>query len=163
MFLFLTRAMETGHRRYYAAAALSIAIATYASAFGPTIAVMIALCLLFTFRVKDYPRNLAIVVFDRDARLRARPAAFLPPSVILAMHRSSTNPWRFEPGWTVGSLTALAIVALGWTVLRLYLPRWTTDWKLQFFAYFAWLASSIPLIAAYLHRQFLPAAGPLQI
>ena len=155
MFLFLTRAMETRRRRYYAAAALSIAIATYASAFGPTIAVMIALCLLFTLRVKDYPRNLAIVI-SIGALGYALAAAFLPPSLILAMHRSSTNPWRFESGWTVGSLTALAIVALGWTVLRLYLPRWTNDWKLQFFAYFAWLASSLPLIAAYLHRQFLP-------
>jgi hypothetical protein len=37
-----------------------------------------------------------------------------------------------------------------------YLPRWTSDWRLQFFVLFAYLTSSVPVLAAVLHRQFLP-------
>jgi hypothetical protein len=39
-----------------------------------------------------------------------------------------------------------------WQLLR----RWTDDWRIQFFALFAWLTSSIPLIQLVLHRHFLP-------
>jgi hypothetical protein len=153
--LFLARAIETGRRRYFAAAALSIAMATYASAFGPTIAVMAAICLLFVLRTKEYPSNIFVIV-SIGALAYAAAASFLPPSLIMAIHASSVNPWRYESGWTAGSLTALAIVILGWTLLWRYLPRWTADWRIQFFALFTYLAGSIPIIAAYLHRQFVP-------
>ena len=66
---------------------------------------------------------------------------------------------HFEPGWTIGSLTAIAIVILGWTILWHFLRRITSDWKLQFFALFALLTCSVPIIAAYFHRQFLPQPG----
>ena len=37
------------------------------------------------------------------------------------------------------------MVALGWVLLSRYLPRWTSDWRLQFFALFAFLTSSPPM------------------
>jgi hypothetical protein len=63
----------------------------------------------------------------------------------------------------VGSFTALAIVATGWALLWLYLPRWTPDWRVQFFVLFAWLTGSVPLIATYLNRQFLPQPGRYKV
>ncbi len=83
-------------------------------------------------------------------------APFLPPSMLIAIRKASANA---EGGWTAGSLTALAIVILGWIVLWRVLQRWTTDWSLRFFALFAYLTSSVPVIAAHLHRQFLPQPG----
>jgi len=56
-------------------------------------------------------------------------------------------------------VTGIAFVAVGWALLWSYLQRWTKDWRLQFFALFAYLVGSVPLIAAYLHRQFLPQPG----
>jgi len=47
-------------------------------------------------------------------------------------------------------------VATGWALLWQYLPRWTPDWRLHFFALFAWLTGSVPLIFTYLNRGFLP-------
>jgi len=152
--LFLARAFETRNRRYYAAAGLSIVAASYASAFAPIATLMAALGLLFTLRLKSYARNITIV-FGVGAIAYAAVAAFLPPSLIRTMEKSSANPWRGEPGWNAGSITALAIVILGWTLLIRYLPRWTADWRLQFFALFTYLASSIPMIAADLHRRLL--------
>ena len=43
-----------------------------------------------------------------------------------------------------------------WAVLWQFLGRWTDDWRVRFFALFAWLTSSIPLIRVALHRHFLP-------
>src|SRR5207302_657398 len=83
-------------------------------------------------------------------------APFLPPSMLLAIHRASASA---EGGWSAGSVTALAIVTLGWIILWRVIERWTTDWHLRFFAIFAYLTSSVPVIAAYLHRQFLPQPG----
>jgi|SRR6516225_8772464 hypothetical protein len=61
-----------------------------------------------------------------------------------------------DRGFAVSPFTALAIAAIGWALLWQYIPRWTKDWRLQFFAYFAYLTSSVPLLAVYFHRQFLP-------
>ena len=84
-------------------------------------------------------------------------AAFYPPSLIQAISAASKS--HFEPGWTLGSVAAIAIVILGWTILWHFLRRMTSDWKLQFFALFALLTCSVPVIAAYVHRQFLPQPG----
>ena len=59
-------------------------------------------------------------------------------------------------GWTLGSVTAVAVVIFVWAVLWQFLRRRTDDWRIQFFVLFAWLTSSIPLIQLALHRHFLP-------
>lgn len=155
--LFLARAIETGHRRYYAAAAASIAMSTLASAFGPVAAALAAICLIAAHGRKDFARSAKATLLV-GLFAYALSAAFLPPSLIATMQASASSGLHSE-GWTAGSLTAIAIVVLGWVILSRYLPMWTADWRLRFFAFFAYLTSSIPIIFVLLHRQFLPQAG----
>jgi hypothetical protein len=154
--LFLTLSLRKRRPVYYAAAAFFIGLAALASAFGPVIVVLSAVCLLFVYRREDWRRNVAITV-GIGAYGYAIAAAFLSPSLILAVREATAN--SDEDGWSMGSWTAIAVVILGWTVLWRYLPRWTQDWRLRFFALLAYLMSSIPLIDFWLHRHFLPQSS----
>lgn len=151
--LFLVRSIRERRPIFYAAAAVSISLATLASAFGPVMVTTAALCLLFVLRRESYGSNI-LLTLGIGAYGYAISSPFLSPAVIGAIHTASA---RGEGGqWTAGSWTALAIVVLGWVVLWRYLPHWTRDWRLQFFTLFAYLTSSIPMVATYLHRSFLP-------
>jgi hypothetical protein len=86
---------------------------------------------------------------------------FLSPASIRAIGQASAGGGGGS--WTIGSFTALAIVAVGWALLWHCLRRWTPDWRLQFFALFAWLTGSVPLIATCLNRQFLPQSGRYKV
>ena len=151
--LFLARSIGTRQASYYAATAFSIGIAALASVFGPVMVAMAAVCLLFVLRREDYLKNIALTV-GIGAYGWAIAAVFLSPTLLRAIHESSAN--SDEEGWTAGSLTALAIVVMGWAIVWHLLGRATKDWRLQFFTLFAWLTSSLPLIATYAHRHFLP-------
>jgi len=147
--LLLSLSIRTRRIGYCVATALAIAVCSLASDFGPVLAAMVSLCLLFVLRRQDIVRNLLLTAgIGLFAYLISAP--FLSPSGIAAIRAASAGYWN------AGSFTALAIVAVGWALLWQYLPRWTPDWRLHFFALFAWLTCSIPLIAAWLHRQFLP-------
>lgn len=151
--LFLYLSTQKRRAIFYAATAVSIAAGTLASAFGPTMVAMAAVCLLFVLRRENAVRNILITAMV-GAYAYALSAVFLSPGLIHAIQVASK---RGESGdWSMGSVTALAIVTLGWVVLWRYLPRWTRDWRLQFFTLFAYLTTSVPVIATYLHRQFLP-------
>lgn len=151
--LFLWLSIRKRRLIYCAAASVSIAIATLASSFGPVMVMMAALCLLFVLRRENLGRN-ALLTVAIGAYAYALSAHFLPPSLLQAIRAASR---RGEAGnWSMGSVTALAIVTLGWVLLARYLPRWISDWRLQFFAFFAYLTSSAPLLAAYLNRHLLP-------
>ena len=150
--LFLSLSLRKRELRYYWAASVLIALAALASAFGPVMVAMAAVCLLFVQR-EDFAKQVGIVALIGAFSL-ATVAAFYPPSLLRAV--SGPSKTHFEPGWTIGSLAAIAIVILGWTILWYFLRRITSDWKLQFFALFALLTCSVPIIAAYFHRQFLP-------
>ena len=113
--------------------------------------VMAAACVLFVLRRSDLKRNLALTV-GIGAYAYALCAPYLSPSLLRASVASASH----EDGWSMGSFTALAILVAAWVTLWRYLPRWTSDWRLQFFALFALVASSVPMIAVYMHRQFLP-------
>ena len=153
--LFLSLSLRKRDLRYYWAASVLIALAALASAFGPVMVAMAAVCLLFVQR-EDFAKKLLIIALIGAFSL-ATVAAFYPPSLLRAV--SAPSKTHFEPGWTIGSLTAIAIVILGWTILWRFLRRITADWKLQFFALFAFLTCSVPIMAAYFHRQFLPQPG----
>ena len=153
--LFLALAVRKRRPVYYVFLVVLIALMALASDFAPIEVMTAAVCLIAVFPRQDYVRNtalfLAIGLFAY-----AIVAPFLSPSLLVAIRRASSNA---EGGWTAGSLTALAIVILGWIVLWRALQCWTTDWSLRFFALFAYLTSSVPVIAAYFHRQFLPQPG----
>ena len=157
--LFLSLSIRRRRTVYYIATAVSIAVATLLSAFGPAITMMAALCLLFVLQREDYKRNIIVVILI-GAFAYAIAAPFLSPSQIQAISAASKES---EGGWSLGSVTALAIVALGWTILWRYLPRWTQDWPLQFFALFAYLTSAVPIVFTYLHRQFIPQPGRYKV
>jgi hypothetical protein len=151
--LFLARSIETRRPVYYAAAAVCIAGAALSSAFGPVMVAMAGFCLLCCLRTEDWRRNLLLTV-GIGAWGWAIAAPFLSPSLIAAIREA--NAASQDEGRTLGSFTAIAVIILGWTVLRYCLPRCTSDWRLQFFALFAWLASGIPLAQELLHQQLLP-------
>ncbi|HWY47922.1 MAG TPA: hypothetical protein VNX70_11105 [Bryobacteraceae bacterium] len=153
--LFLTLAIRKRRPVYYAILVLLIALMALASNFGPVEVLTAAVCLIAVFPRKDYSRN-ALLVISIGLAAYAIVAPFLPPSMLVAIRKASANA---EGGWTAGSVTALGIVLLGWIVLWQVLARWTADWRLRFFALFAYLTSSVPVIASYLHRQFLPQPG----
>jgi hypothetical protein len=158
--LFLSLAIRRRRRRYYAAATLAIAACALASDFGPILAAMASLCLLFVLRRRDFVRNLLLTA-GIGLTSYAICSPFLSPANLRAIAKASSGI-RGDP-WTMGSFTALAMVATGWALLWHHLPRWTPDWRIQFFALFAWLTGSIPLIAVYLNRQFLPQSDRYKV
>jgi hypothetical protein len=148
----LARSIQRRRLIYYALAALTIALASWCSAFGPTDTALATICLLFTLERQRLVSNI-LVVAGIGLFAWALTAPFLSPAIIQSVRDSSSTDGT---GWQVSSFTALAITILGWAILWSYLQRWTSDWRLRFLALFAYLMSAIPMIAEYLHRQFLP-------
>ena len=158
--LFLALSIQTRRRVYYAAAVLAITVCALASDFGPVLTAMASLCLLFVLRREEWLRNLRLTaVIGLFSYAICSP--YLSPSNILAIGSASNGGGGGS--WTLGSFTALGIVATGWALLWHFLPRWTGDWRLQFFALFAWLTGSLPLMSTYLNRQFLPQPGRYKV
>ena len=154
--LFLTRSIQTRRPVYYAATAACIGGAALSSAFGPVTVVLSAACLLCCLQPENWRRNLPLTV-GLGAWGWAIAAPFLSPSLMAAIREA--NAASPDEGWTIGSFTALAFTILGCAVLWQYLPRWTSDWRLRFFALFAWVMTSIPLAQKWLHDHFLPQPG----
>ena len=154
--LFLVLAVEKRRRIYAAAAALTITAMAAASAFGPVMAAIAALALLSASPREDWTRRaLWIAGIGVYAYLMAM--AFMPPSVLSAISESTSV--SDEEKWTLTSLAAIAGAVLGWTILRHLFRRYSVDWRVQFFAYFAWIAASVPLAWDYLHRRIMPQPG----
>jgi len=151
--LFLSLAIRARRFAYIAASVIAISLASLASAFGPIVIAMAALCLLFVLRREDWARNLLLVA-GIGAFAWAICASYYPPGLIRSIVTATGT--HGEGQWDAGSITTLAMVAFGWAILWRYLRRWTSEWPLQFFALFAYLICSIPILAAYLHHQFLP-------
>ncbi|HTC34340.1 MAG TPA: hypothetical protein VK724_13255 [Bryobacteraceae bacterium] len=149
--LFLVLSVQRRKPIYYAGAAFTIALATAASSFAPIVVAMASLCLLAVLQRENWKRNIVIIA-GIGSYAYALSAPFLSPSLLKAIRIAS----RSEEGWTQGSIPVIAIVLLGWVVLWRYVPHWIAAWQLQFFVLFAYLASSVPLAAAYLHRNLLP-------
>jgi len=150
--LFLYLSIEKRRFIYYAATAVVIALATSASLFGPPMIAAAALCLVFALPRKDFKRSLILIVLIGVYGL-ALSLPFLPPPLILAVHKASQY---VEGGWTLGSVAALAIVIMGCVIVWRFILRPVGDWRIRFFVLFAFLTASIPLAAAYLHWQFVP-------
>jgi len=157
--LLLWKTLETRRVRYFIPAVIFIALMALASTFGPIDVVVAAFSMLFVFPRSEWRRNVAAVA-GFGILGYALCAPFLPPSLFRAISAASAGGGVDDVS---GAFTAAAIIAAGWVVLWHYLPRWTTDTRLQFFVLFGYLTSSVPVIAAYLHRQFLPQPGRYKV
>ncbi|HTS76464.1 MAG TPA: hypothetical protein VMG40_09690 [Bryobacteraceae bacterium] len=160
--LCLYQSIRTRQARYYAAATLCIFFGAMASAFGPTGTMLATACLVFVLDRQKLWSNLALVA-GIGAFAYAMSAAFYPPLVVNAMRAAANDPGHEGSGWSFSTITAFAVLILGWTILWHFLPRWTSSWTLQFFALFAWVTSSIPLMDRYLYRPLLPQPGRYQL
>jgi hypothetical protein len=156
MILFLARSIQTRRPIYYAATAACIGGAALASAFGPVMVVMAALCLLFVLRRETWRANLLLTA-GIGVWGWAIAAPFLSPSLMSAIREA--NAAAADEGWSVGSFTAIAFTLFGWVLLWYYLTRWTKDWRMQFFCLFGWLTTSVPLCQELMHDHFLPQPG----
>ncbi len=151
--LFLSLSFRRRRLAFYVGAIVSIAAATAATAFAPVVVVMVCVCLLFVSPREEFKRNV-LITLGIGAYAYALSAHFLPPSLLHAMHTASERSG--DGSWTMGSVTALSIITLGWVLLVRFLPRWTGDWRLQFFVLFTYLTSSVPMLADFLNRVLLP-------
>ncbi len=154
--LFLVLAVEKRRRIYAAAAAVAIAAMAMASAFGPVMAAIAALALLSASPAGEWKRR-ALWIGGIGVYAYLMAMAFMPPSVLSAIRESSSV--SDEEKWTLTSLAAIAAAVLGWTILRHLFRRYSVDWRMQFFAYFTWIAASVPLAWDYLHRRIMPQPG----
>ena len=152
--LFLARSIEKRRPIYYAATAACIAGCGLASAFGPVMLAMAAVCLLGVLGREHWRGNLMLTI-GLGVWGWAIAAPFLSPSFLAAIREENAA----SDGWGLGAITALAVTILGWVALWHYLPRWTSDWRVQFFTLFAWTASSVPLVDRFLHEHYLPQPG----
>ena len=150
----LARAMETRRMGWYAAAAVSMAGAALASAFGPVMILLAAVCLVAALGHGDWRRNAGAVAVC-GAWAWAIAAPFLAPSLIHAI-RDAAAASSEDERWSVGSITALAIAAFGWTLLWGFIRRIQDDRWLPFFTLFAYLCWVIPFLGAVIHRHFVP-------
>lgn len=151
--LLLWLAVRGGRWIHFAGAAALIALATYASAFAPVSILLASLALLAALDRKERARAALRIVLTGAAGY-ALSAAFLPPSLMASIAQSAQNP-DGERAWTLGSFTAIAVVILGGTLVWPAVQRIGAP-AVRFFIWFAYLASSIPMIAFFLHREFLP-------
>ncbi len=149
----LTFAIQTRRLFYIAATALAIAIMTYASAFGPVLAALAAICLVATLGKNHVLRSLMTVAIV-GVWAYAISAAFLPPSLLRIIH-ASASPYQ-DSFWTLRSFTGIGVFLGGGVLAGYLLNRWTRDWRVQFFWLFTYLTCVIPMLAAYAHIQFLP-------
>ena len=156
--LFLWLSLTKRQSKYYLLTGVFIALSVSASVFGVVAILLSVICLLSVLPREQLKSNLLLIAaIGTPAYLAICP--FLPPSLIATI-RANQQMYP-EDAWSVGSLVALSMVALGWVVLWRVLLRWSTDWVLRFFVLFAYLASSIPLVENY-GRHFLPQAGRYQ-
>jgi len=143
--LFLWLSMHKRRPIYYAAAVVSIAAAALSTTFGPVMVAIAAICLLSVAGRRDWTRNLLLVAAI-GGYAYALSSRFLPATLLHAIG-TATGRGRPEESLGMGTVTALAIVVLGWLVIWRYLPRWTSDRRLQFFTLFAYLTACPPVLA----------------
>jgi hypothetical protein len=150
--LTLWRAMENPRLLYSASAVTAIAAAALTSDFGPIVVLVSSLCLLFTVGRDRLKQNVALVL-GIGLYSYAIVCPFLSPSNLLAIQTSSGQGGQ---GWTISSLTAIAIFGFGWALVLTGVRLWTSNYWAQFVSLLAYSMTAISLIDTYLHRHFLP-------
>src|SRR5215471_1751302 len=151
--LCLVLALQRRSRIWSLGAAAVVALLAATSAFGPVDNVIAAICLVSVLPRESWRTNaLRIAGIGAFGYLMA--VGMVPPSVWVAIQDSAH--YSPEERWSLGSVTAVAVVLVGWTVLHHVLKRSTKDWRVHFLVLFAWLMSSIPFTWDILGRRFMP-------
>ncbi len=157
--LFLWLSLERRRPIYYLGAGVSMVLTVSASVFGAVAIALSVVCLLFVLPVQRLRSNILITgAIGCLSYLVISP--FLPPSMIATI-RANQQAYP-EDQWSWGSLAAVLIVAVGWSILWFILRRWTQDRALRFFVLFAYIASMIPLLEVFAGLHFLPQARRYQ-
>jgi len=151
--LFLWRCFEKPRPLSSVLTVLLMATTVLASVFGATALLLGSACMLAVFPREQLGRRLRLLaLLAIAAYLIVSP--FLPPSVIATIR---SNQQRFiEDRWSAGSVTALALLICGCALLSRALERRAAERHMRFFVLFAFAASSVPVMDAWLNRHFLP-------
>ncbi|MBI1355132.1 MAG: hypothetical protein GC160_12355 [Acidobacteria bacterium] len=151
--LSLFRLFETRRWSWLAGGVLVMSAMVYASAFGATILAISTVCVLGALGFT--PKNMALAGLA-GALTYLGACAWLPPSFVRVIREASDFHGQ---GWTVGSWTALALIALAWAVVRPWLMRRVADSRLRFFVLFSLTCLLIVWLFEYGGRQFVPLPG----
>ena len=145
--LFLVRAIDSRRATHLALAAIALALAILAWPFAIFGALLTAMC-LFSIRGLAGWRALAAILWALTIASR-----FLPPSLWNAIGVASAahDPWSF------GIVKCYAGIAVVWFTLEHFLRR-AKDWRLPFFALWAFAMSAPPLLQVWFVRLVMPEA-----
>lgn len=146
----LFRIVETRRLEWLAGGALVMAAMVYASAFGATLLVISALCLMGALRL-DRTHLLMIAAAGVLTWLAACVA--MPPSLIRIIRESADTHGH---GWSVKSWTALAVVGTAWAAALPLLHRHVSSTRIRFFVLFTLTCLLIVWLYEYGGRQFIP-------
>jgi hypothetical protein len=151
--LFLWRSFETRRPRDYVLATLSIAAAVSASVFGATGLALAVACMLAAFPREQLRANLLVTAAIAGAAYLIV-CPFLSPSIVATIRANQQR--APEDAWSPRSLIGVAIVFTGFALIALVLGRLRAPRHVRFFALFAFVATSIPLLDSYANLHFIP-------
>jgi hypothetical protein len=148
--LCLFRIVETRRASWIAGGALIMSAMVYASAFGATLIIVSATCLL---AATGFSRAAAALIGITGVFTYLASCVALPPSLITLIREAADSHGH---GWTAGSWTALAVVGVVWTILLPLLYRRVTDQYLRFFILFTVTSCLVVWMYVFAGRQFVP-------
>lgn len=151
--LCLFRILETRRIVWVAGGALLMSAMVYASAFGATLLVLAACCVIGAMGTNR--SNLVLIAITGVLTYLASSIA-MPPSLMGAV-REAADTHGF--GWSVTSLVALAATVLVWTLLLPQLNRRVQSAYLRFFILFTITCLLIVCLYDFGGRLFLPQPG----
>lgn len=156
LWIFVGRAILRGMRRDVLISILLVSLEVTASAFGPVLFILSAVCLLIAFGRDAWPRKLTMVgMVGLTGYLIAMP--WLPLSLVSAIQ--SDAAMHDDNVWGAPSFTALCAVLLLWVLLwRVLRPR-TDDPAIHCAAFLGLVMGSIPLVWFFGGRSFVPQPG----
>jgi len=148
----LARALHDRRTRSFVWAAVAVALAMLASAFGATVLLMLVGCLLVTYDTVNWKGNFGRAFLCLTAGYLAM-CPFLPPSLVYTI-RSNGTLWE-HMSWVRTSPATLAGVALGGGLLCWLSRKWRL-WYLRFFLLAAYLSLVITALEEKWQLHFLP-------
>jgi hypothetical protein len=148
--LCLFRIIETSRWSWVATGALVMSAMVYASAFGTTLLVISALCVIAATELTR--SNLALIGITGTLTYLASCLA-IPPSLMTLIRIAADSHGH---GWSAKSWTSLALLGVVWTILLPWLHRRVKDIYLRFFILFTVTSLLIVWMYDFLGHQFIP-------